>query len=66
MIWIPRRTFPTLFVGEEVDDNLRELLGHGVKRGRIGILDPRKSVERGYATSVEACEVLVESLLGGA
>ena len=36
-----------------------------MKLGGIVILDPSKSEERGHATSVEACEVLVESLLGG-
>ena len=46
-------------------DELREILGHGAKRGGIGIPDPRNSVEWGHATSVQACEDLVESLLGG-
>ena len=57
--------FPTLFGKDEVNDGLRELLVHGVKRGEIGIPDPRKSEDWGYEMSVEACEVLVESLLGG-
>ena len=43
--------------------DLRELLGHAVKQGGIGIPDPRKSAERGHATSVEAYEVLIKSLL---
>ena len=44
---------------------LIEILLYGVKRGGIGIPDPRNSVEWGHATSVQACEDLVESLLGG-
>ena len=47
-------------------DELREILGHGAKRGGIGIPDPRKSAERGHATSVEVCNAHVESILGGA
>ena len=56
--------FTSIFGGEEVDDDLRDILEHGVKQSEIGIPDPRKSEERGHATSVEACEALVESLLG--
>ena len=37
---------PTLLVGEEVSANLREILGHSVKRGGLGIPDPRLSTER--------------------
>ena len=32
--------FPTLFGGEEVSANLREILGYSVKRGGLGIADP--------------------------
>ena len=55
----------TLFGGEEGDDDLRELLGHGVKRSGVVITDPRNSAEQGQMMSVEACEALVESLSGG-
>ena len=48
-----------------MDDDLRELLGHGMKRGGIGISDPGKSKDRGHATSVEAYEMIVKSILGG-
>ena len=37
--------YPTLFGQEEVYDDLRHFLGHGVKRDGIGIPDPRKSAE---------------------
>ena len=33
----------SLFGGEEVDDDLRKLLGNGVKQGGIGIPDPSNS-----------------------
>ena len=63
----PRKEFlPFLFGGEEVDDDPRELLGNGVKRGRVGIPYPRKLVEPVHETPEEACKMLVESLLGGA
>ena len=48
-----------------MDDDLRYFLGHGVKRCRIFIPDPMKSVEWVHVTSLEACEALVESLLVG-
>ena len=57
--------FPELFRGGEVSTNLREILGHNVKRGGLGIPDPRLSAERAYNTSKAASEVLVGSLLGG-
>ena len=56
---------PALFGGEEVSTNLREILVHSVKRGGLGIPDPRILAERSYNTSKEASEVLVVSLLGG-
>ena len=57
--------FPELFRGGEVSTNLREILGHNVKRVGLGIPDPRLSAERAYNTSKAASEVLVGSLLGG-
>ena len=49
-----------------MDYGLRELLVHGVKQSGIIIPDPRKSAKRGHVTSVEVCDALVKSLLGGA
>ena len=43
-----------------MDDNLRDILGHVVKCGGIGILEPSKLADRGHAMSVEACEAMVE------
>ena len=57
--------FPALFGGEEVSTNLREILGHNVKYGGLGIPDPRLSAERAYSTSNADIEVLVGSFLGG-
>ena len=37
--------FPTLFRGEEVNANLREIPGHSDKRGGLGIQDPWLSAE---------------------
>ena len=48
-----------------MDDNLRELLGHGVSFGGVVIPDRRSSAGWGHITSAEACEALVESLLEG-
>ena len=57
--------FPALFVGQDVDDDLKELLIHDVKQDGIGILDSRNLAEWGHATPVEVCEALAKSLLGG-
>ena len=43
-----------------MDDDLRDLLGQGVKRGGIGISYPRKSEEQGRMMSVDVCEALVK------
>ena len=58
-------SFPALFGGEEVSANLREILGHSVKHGGLGITDPWISEGCAYTTSKAASEVLVGSLLGG-
>ena len=55
---------PEIFGGEEVSSDLREILGHSVKRDGLGILDPCMLVKRAYNTSKAAIEVLVGSLLG--
>ena len=57
--------FPSPFRGEEVRANLREILGHSVKNGGLGILEPQMLTKRAYNTSKSAREVLVGSLLGG-
>ena len=56
---------PALFGGEEVRAYLREILGHIVKRGGLGIPEPRLSSERAYNTPKAANEVLVGSLIVG-
>ena len=55
-----------LFVGEEVYENLQQMLIHRVNWVGVGIPDPKKLVEQDHATSEEVCKALVESLLGGA
>ena len=57
--------FPELFGEEEVSADLREILCYSVKRGGLGILDPRLLAERAYNILKEVIEVLVGSLLGG-
>ena len=55
---------PWIFGRVGVRANLREILGHSVKRGSLGIPDPRVLVEHVYNTSKVASEVIVGSLLG--
>ena len=62
---IRKAFFPEIFGGGEVRVYLREILGHSVKCGGLGILYPQLSEERLYNTSRAASEVLVGSLLGG-
>ena len=54
-----------LFGGEEFSANFREILGHSVKCGSLGIPDPRLSAERVQNAYKAASEVLVGSLLVG-
>ena len=56
--------FPALFGGEEVSANPREIIGHSVKHGGLGITDPRLMSERMYNNPKAASEFLVGSLLG--
>ena len=51
--------FPELFGREEVKSDLKEILGHIMKRGGLGITDPQLPTERAYNTSKAAGEVLV-------
>ena len=43
--------FPALFGGEEVNDVLIHIFGHGVKHVGPGIPDHRKRAAQGYETS---------------
>ena len=58
------KIFPALFGGEEIDSNFRQILGHSVKHGGLGIPDPQISEESAYKTSKVASGELVDSLLG--
>ena len=42
---------PALFGGEEINTNSWKILGHSVKHGGLGILDPWFSAESAYNTS---------------
>ena len=53
---------PALFGGRP-PDNMRDIFGHSVKRGGLGILDPTQAAAHNYATSQECCGELVESLV---
>ena len=50
--------FPEMFLGEEVSANLKEILGHSMKRGGLVIPDLLLSAERVYNTSKADSEVL--------
>ena len=43
--------FPMLFREEEVGADFRKILGHSIKRGGLGIPEPRSSAESAYNTS---------------
>ena len=62
---IREKFFPALFGGEEINANFRQILGHSVHHGGLGIPDPRFSEESLYNTSKAASRELVDSLLGG-
>ena len=57
--------FPTLFGGEDINSDFREILGHNVKHGGLVIPDPWLSTESAHNTSKAASGELVDSLLGG-
>ena len=57
--------FPEIFTGGGVSADLREILGHSVKCGGLGIPYPQLLAERAYNTSKASREVLIGSLLGG-
>ena len=39
------KLFSALFGGEDITSDFRKILGHSVKHGGLGILDPRLSAE---------------------
>ena len=45
---------PAPFGREEINADFRKILGHSVKHGGLGILDPRLSAESAYNTSKAA------------
>ena len=57
--------FLALFGGQEVRSNLREILGHSVKHGGLGITNHLLSAECVYNNSKAASKVLVGSILVG-
>ena len=46
--------FPALFREEEINTDFQKILGHIVKHGCLGILDPWLSAESAYNTSKTA------------
>ena len=56
---------PHAIWGEEITADFRQTLGHSVKHGVLGILDPQSSAESAYNTSKAASRELVDSILGG-
>ena len=59
------KLFPSLFGGEEINAEFRKILGHSVKHGGLGILEPRLSAKSVYNTSKLTSGELVDFLLGG-
>ena len=57
--------FYATFGGEEVSDNIREILGHSMKHGGLGIPEHQMLTDRAYNISKAAIEVLLGSLFGG-
>ena len=57
--------FPAILGGEEVSADLREILGHSMKHGGLGIPPPWLPEKSAYSTPKSASEVLVGSLLRG-
>ena len=60
-----QKFFPSLFRGEEITADFREILGHSVKHGGLGIPDPWLPAECAYNTSKAASRELVDFILGG-
>ena len=63
---MPKRNFfPAIFRGEEVGADLREIQGHSMKCGGLGIPDPWLTSDCVHNSSKASIEVLVGSILGG-
>ena len=62
---LKEKNFKALFGGEDINATFRKSLGHSVKRGGLGITDPRLSAESAYNIYKVANGELVDSLLGG-
>ena len=60
-----REILPLAIQGEEIDADFWKILGHGIKHGGLGILDPQLSAESAYKISKAASREMVDSLLGG-
>ena len=58
------KSFPMLFGGEEINTDFRQILGHTVNHGGLGIPDLWLSAKSAYNTSKAASGELVYSLLG--
>ena len=56
---------PTIFWGEDINADFRQILGHSVKHGGLGKLEPQLSAESAFNTSKAASGELKDSLLGG-
>ena len=54
---------PPLFGGEDINADFWKILGHIIKHGGFGTLDPRLSEESAYNTSKVDSGKLVDSLL---
>ncbi|KAL7474378.1 hypothetical protein ACHAW6_000353 [Cyclotella cf. meneghiniana] len=52
-----------LGINGPIDDELRILLGNGVKTGGLAIQDPTLTAASLYSTSVEAKEMLIGTLI---
>ena len=60
----PREKFyPALVVGEEINSDFWQILGHSVNYGCLGIPDPRLSVDSSYDTSKAVSRELLDSFL---
>ena len=59
------KLFSALFGEEEINADFRQILGHSVNNGGLGIPYPRLSAESAYDTSKAASGELADSFLGG-
>ena len=59
------KLFPSLLRGEEIKADFKQILGHSIKHGGLGISDLRSSADSAYNTSKADSRELVEYLIGG-